>query len=47
MCLLENIYILRDSLYFEVIALHLIMHNQEFEGVATGAPLLEVGEKRL
>ena len=47
LCIIEHIYILGDPLYFKVIALNLIMKRQEVEGVATGAPHLEVGEERL
>ena len=47
MCILEYIYILEDSLYFEVIALHFVMQSQEFKDVAAGSPRLEVGEERL
>ena len=46
-CTLGHTYILRDPLYFKVIALNLIMKRQEVEGLATGAPHLEVGEERL
>ena len=45
MCILEHINILGDTLYFEVIALNLIMQRQEVEGIATCAPLLEVVKK--
>ena len=47
MCILEHINILRDPLYFEVIALHFIMQSQEVEGMVTCSPRLDVGEKRL
>ena len=46
-CTLGHTYILGDPLYFKVIALNLIMKHQEVEGVATGAPHLEVGEEHL
>ena len=42
-----HIYIFGDFLYFEVTALHLVMQCQEVEGVASGAPLLEVEDERL
>ena len=47
LCILEHINILRDTLYFEVIALHLIMQPQDVEGISTCAPFLEVGKKCL
>ena len=47
MCILENINILRNLLYFKVIALHFIMQRQEFEGMATCAHRFKVDEKRL
>ena len=47
LCILEHTNILGDPLYFEVIALHLIMQRQEVEGMETCAPHLEVGEKLL
>ena len=43
LCILEHIYILGGSLYFKVISLHFIMQSQEVEGMATGAPHLDVG----
>ena len=47
LCILKNINIVGDPLYFEVIALHLIMQHQEVEGMATCALCLEVDEKCL
>ena len=47
LCILEHINILGDTLYLEVIALHLIMQLQEVKGMENCAPHLEVGEKRL
>ena len=47
LCILKHINIIGDTLYFEVISLHLIMQQQEVEGMSTCAPHLEVGEKRL
>ena len=47
MCILENIDIIGDPLYIEVISLHFIMQLQEVDGMATCAPRFEVVKKRL
>ena len=39
---LEHIYILRDALNLEVIALHFVVQRQKVEGVTACAPHLEV-----
>ena len=47
LCILEHINILGDPLYFETIALNLIMKRQEVEGMANCAPHLDLGKQRL
>ena len=44
---LKHIYILRDSLDLEVIALHIVMQNQKVEGVPARSTRLEVREEVL
>ena len=47
LCILENINILGDPLYFGVVALHFVLQNQKVEIIKTCAPLLEVGKQSL
>ena len=43
--ILEHINILRDALNLKMVALHLVVQRQEFEGVPAGAPCLQVCKK--
>ena len=47
LCIIKYINTLRDILYFEVVALDLIMRRQEVEGMDTCTPCLEVVKQHI